>query len=52
MNINDLNRWNKPISPVESKEKPKCSKCGMILDKVMFFSCPRQDCPTQPQITY
>jgi hypothetical protein len=26
--------------------KPTCSKCGLVLDKVMSYSCPHMECPT------
>ena len=31
---------------------PKCGACGIEFRQAMGYSCPRQDCPVQPRITY
>lgn len=33
-----------PSQPVE--EKPKCPKCGIVLESVMMYACMNEGCPT------
>lgn len=41
-----------PITPTPTGQvQLACSKCGMLLNGVMGFVCPNQDCPVQPKIT-
>lgn len=33
------------------REKPKCSKCGLVLDNLMLYVCPQDNCPIFPKAT-
>lgn len=56
--LNQLERqtmWNQPFGPIDQKpfmpivtNPPviKCSTCGIKLEGVMGYCCPRGDCPT------
>lgn len=45
-------QWKKTVQEMEEKINPdlwgtkNCSKCGIKLDTVMGYCCPRLDCPT------
>lgn len=34
--------WEVPYSLAKTQ---KCTKCGISIDKVIGYSCPRSDCP-------
>lgn len=35
----------KPIEWPNIDPKPTCPKCGLIMEKVMAYSCPHNNCP-------